>query len=195
MALRLDDYRRLRKEPEGLDVFFVMNYNFLEHDHHLNEFRYEIIRELKDRINYRIVAGFAANSDIPGKYGPYQTQRMPITDYIRNLARSKINIYVRGNENCISVKFGHLLSMAKPIVGETLACNKEQLYSFDGFKEQFAHDDPAKLVGKAFQLLEDPIHREQLRKRNASTFDQHFTPQSVGVDILEKLGVRSFPGS
>lgn len=189
LAFRLEDYRRLRNEPRNLDVFFLINYNFTEQDKHLNEFRYEIIRELKNRSNDRIVAGFVANRDIPGECAAYQMQRMPVAEYIRNLARSKINIYVRGNENCISVKFGHFLSMAKPIVGETLACNKEQLYSFDGFKEQFAHDDPAKLAAKAFQLLEDPIQIEELRNRNASTFDQYFTPQSVGVDILGKLDI------
>ena len=81
------------------------------------------------------------------------------------------------------------MAMGKPIVGETLLNNKENMYAYDRFDEQFAFDDPEEIVERVIYSLENPEGLEDLRRANIETFENHLAPKPVVKDILDQLGI------
>jgi hypothetical protein len=104
-------------------------------------------------------------------------------------ARSRVGVYVRGNHDCLAFKFGELMAMGKPIVGETLMNNRENMYAYDRFDEQFAFDDPQELVERVIYLLEHPAELHELREINTATFENHFAPNPLVKNILDQIGI------
>ena len=186
-ALNIDDFIRYRMESKVYDVFFVMTFNHGENDQYMNEFRYDIMRTLQDAPRCRTVVGFVSRQEIPGKFAKLRMRRFNYKEYVEQIAKSKIGIYVRGNHQGVSIKFGHLLSMGKPIAGQTLGYNQEVLYANPYFDEQFAHDNPEQIASNALQLLRDPDKMKKLSESNSNTFDQIFSPKSVAADLLFKM--------
>jgi glycosyltransferase involved in cell wall biosynthesis len=110
-------------------------------------------------------------------------------EYFDLNARSRVGIYVRGNHDCLAFKFGELMAMGKPIVGETLMNNRENMYAYDRFDEQFAYDDAQELVERVIYLLENPRVLEELGKANTATFENHFAPKPLVKNILDQIGI------
>lgn len=184
----LDYFRQLRHVERDLDLFFVSIY-YPENMHpEEDQWRLAVIEELAQHKQLNAMMGFASHAEkLPGEYAPYRVRRMPFDEYMQQLARSKISLYVRGTHGCLSWKFGHLMSLAKPIVGQTLLNNRENMYQYDCFNEQFAYDDARVLAERVVALLEDPAEMARLEDINLRTFEQQLAPGIVTRGILERL--------
>jgi hypothetical protein len=178
----------LRNAKKDLDVFFVVNLwdNNQQHVCH-NEFRYQLVKEIKRNREIHSIAGFVADRELPEPFAEFRCKRYFLRDYLRNLARARIAIYVRGLHDCLSFKFGQLLALGMPIVGQTIANNRHLLYRNEHFADQFAFDEPERIVEEAVRLLGDPQRARMLSRANARTFDAKFTPRGVTARSLEVM--------
>ena len=168
-------------------MFFVVR--FYDHETHSadNEFRYQIMKEIQQYPDIRSVVGFASHENIPNKYADFQVTPYSLREYLSRIAKARVAIYVRGLHNCLSFKFGQLLSLGMPIVGQTIHNNKDNIMNTDYFDEQFAYDDPKAIVRGAIGLLKNPEKQVALSVSNASVFDIKFAPKAVVADILTHL--------
>ena len=207
-ATHLEEFRNMRKTEKDLDAFALVsiypkawNPSYEE----MNLRRLEIVAGLNELADYDIVAGFfyydKSATDLASyigesqhsRYQKYHMSRLHHADYLHNLARSKLGIYVRGADDCTAFKFGELMAMAKPIVGERFHNNLQQLYSNPLFDQQFAFDDPQDFINRVIYLLENPSEREKLAESNAQTFDTVLAPKPVMAKILDHYVCRTSP--
>lgn len=185
--LSLNQITQLRNVNRDIDIFFVVGYyNNPAHREHI-EFRYQVIKEIRKYPKLVSVTGFAFDGTIPTKFSPFRCGRYTLPNYLTNLARAKVAIYVRGLHNCLSFKLGQFLALGKPIVGQKIINNEKLLYTNNCFKEQFAFDEPKELVAGAVDLLGRPEKLESLSAQNAKTFDTHFTPTAVTAEMLKQI--------
>ena len=182
---RLSYLRHLRRTETDLNVFFVMPY-YPSHKV-LNEFRFEVMKALKEIVKTNVIVGFAPTQKFPENHQYFVQQVYEMRDYFRHLARSKVGIYVRGPHDGISSKLGQLLALGKPIIGQTILNNKELYYPNPFFNEQFAYDDPEEIARNVNDLLQQPEKAELFGKANANTFDTRFSPEIAVTDIIEKI--------
>lgn len=183
----LGEIRHLRKAKTDIDVFFVMMFYGEAHHAHISDVRYEVMRELKRRPEMNVITGFASSRELPDKYDLFRIKPFTPRNYLKHLARSKVAIYVRGAHNCISAKFGHYIALGKPICGQTIYNNAENLYDNDHFKEQFAYETPIQIVDRAVELLQQASQRKHLAESNARTFDTKYSPEIVVSNILKTI--------
>jgi hypothetical protein len=182
---RLSYLRNLRKTETDLNVFFVMPY-YPTHKV-LNEFRFEVMKALKEIVKTNVIVGFAPTQKFPENHHYFVQPVYEMRDYFRHLARSKVGIYVRGPHDGISSKLGQLLALGKPIIGQAILNNKELFYQNPFFSEQFAYDDPEEIARNAKELLQQPEKAELFGKANADTFDTRFSPEIAVTDIILKI--------
>jgi len=187
----LEEMRRLRGCDKDLDVFFVMRH-YPEHRDYTNEFRCRIVEALASCREIRSVAGVVgAARRLPG--GSMQRRRRySLRTYLRNLARARIAVYVRGTWDCVSFKLGQYLCLGLPIVGQPIANNSEVFCRFDSFDEQFAYEEPGAIVSEVRKLLKDPDRMTRLGNANARVFDTQLAPEHVAAGILRTV-TRSRP--
>jgi hypothetical protein len=200
---KISQYQKMRQMENEIDVYFPVflypkewNPNFGP----MNLRRMAIIDELMKLKDYNIFTGFVYYSDsftdfaqyadkqYKSKYEKYLMPRVQQKTHVEYTAGSRIGLYQRGTDNCTSFKFGELMALGKAIVGETLYNNKEQLYAYPCFDDQFAYDDPVELVARIDYLLSHPDELEELRRLNAHTFDTMLSPKPVVSDMLDQLG-------
>lgn len=184
----LADYRRMRAMPKDIDVFFISTLRSeagRPHYTELNNRRRAVIEGLNDYSRFNIMARYL---DLDGDIGgPLAIPKLELDKYLELMARSRIGIYVRGSFDCLSFKFGELMALGGAIVGETILNNREMMYSFDRFGEQFAYDDPESLVERVGYLLEHPSLIDEYARANQETFDNHLSPGPVVSAILDRL--------
>lgn len=185
----LEQVKRLRNTPKDIDIFFVVGYYGIPVHAAEDEFRYQIMREIASRKNILAITGFASHAELPGKFAAFKCKRYLHPEYLHQLSRARIAIYVRGMHDCLSFKFGQIMALGMPVVGQSLYNNSENLYQYPYFKEQFAYDEPGLIIQKAEELLQNPEKLSLLAKTNAHTFDSAFTPEAITARILEQLGL------
>lgn len=181
----LKDLRQLRKQPKVRDVFFMVGY----YDRHesANEFRYQIISELRSRPHIRSFVGFEGRN-LPGKYRELQIDReLPLYEYLTEIASSRVALYTRGVHDCLSFKLGQLLAMGMPMVGQPLHNNRENLMANPYFDAQFAYESPREIVDRLELLLAAPEELDRIGGSNATLFDHKYTPEKVVGDLLNCL--------
>ena len=144
------------------------------------------MKEIKNYSNINSVVGFAGYK-VPGKYAEYQLKPFSLKNYLGCLARSKTAIYVRGLHNCLSFKFGQLLSLGMPIVGQTIKNNRDNIMSNKYFNEQFAYNNPKEIAQEIAKLLINPVKQKELSISNANIFDAKFSPRVIVSDILRQI--------
>jgi glycosyltransferase involved in cell wall biosynthesis len=186
----LEDPRTFRKRPKVRDVFFMVGY-YERHDLE-NEFRYQIISELRARPNISAHVGFVGRN-LPGKYRELQIDReLPLYEYLSEIASSRIALYTRGVHDCLSFKFGQLLAMGMPMVGQSILNNRDELMANPYFDTQFAYENPWEIVDRVEQLLDTPEELGRIGDSNAAVFDFKYTPEKVVRELLAFLsGVES----
>jgi hypothetical protein len=190
---RLETLRSLRSSGKLHDVFFLTTY--YPGDFHANamELRYKIMEQL-DKQGFgqsgQSVYGFASRREIPKPFSKYAVNRYSLSSYMSNLARSRVAIYVRGLHDCISCKFGEYLALGLPVVGQTIANNRDSLLRFPYFVDQFAFDDPLDIVLEAVKMLGRSETRRELAESNARVFDTMLSPEAATADAVEGLGMR-----
>jgi hypothetical protein len=183
--IRIDELRALRDVEKDIDLFFVSRYRQSDVNEEQNDLRLTIINEMSKNQDLNLLIGFVAvKDDAPQEYLKYKLPWFSYSQYLNLLARSRVAIHLHGSLGSLSFRFGEEMSIGKPLVGVTLLNNKENLYEFDRFDEQFAYDDPYDMVERINYLLEHPDKREELRKANIETFERHLVPKSVAVEIL-----------
>lgn len=181
----LGSLRLLRNRPKVRDVFFMVGY-YDRHEQE-NEFRYQIVRALRARPDIRSHVGFVGRN-LPEKYRAFQFAReLPLNKYLQELASSKIALYVRGVHDCLSFKFGQLLAMGMPMVGQPILNNRESLMANPYFDTQFAYEEPRAIVDRVEQLLGNPEELSRIGFSNAMVFDQRYTPERVAGELLAHL--------
>lgn len=181
----LSYFRRLRKIKPDLNLFFVVP--FYHNQIELNDYRYELMKSLESLIKTNIIIGFASRRKLPDKYQYFKQPVYEMRSYLRHLARSKVTIYIRGPHNGISSKFGQLMAMGKPIIGQTIHNNRELYYQNQFFDEQFAYDEPGEIARQVHRLLQDPEKAASFAKANAHTFDTRFSPEVTVSHIIETI--------
>ena len=72
-------------------------------------------------------------------------------------------------------------------MGEPLVNNRQNLYAYDGFSEQFNYTDPKEMADAIAELAADPVKLQQLGDTNTETFETHFTPLAVVRQIMNRL--------
>jgi hypothetical protein len=184
----LEKIRYMRNSKKDFDLFFVMKYRNNKIHSEDNEFRYQIMKEILKCRNLNSFVGFTSNKKIDqNKYADLQMRTYSINDYLRYLSKSRIGIYVRGLHNCVSFKFGQLLALGLPIVGQSIYNNKENIMKNKYFREQFAYDKPKEIVEEAIKLLENKKKQITLGESNANVFDTKFSPKAVASNILRHI--------
>ena len=190
----LDDYRRMRALPKDIDVFYIA---ILRPEDgkpvnvEPNRRRRAIVEGLNKYGRYNIMARYL---DLDGSIGgPLVVPRMKVDKYLNYMARSRINIYVRGSSGCRSFKFGELMALGNAIVGETILNNREMMYGFDYFEEQFAYDEPEEMIERIIDMLEHPTLIEDYSRANQETFEKRLAPGPVVAAILDKLESKTGP--
>jgi hypothetical protein len=187
--LSLEEMVQYRNTKKDLDLFFVTTYYNQKHHAPAMEFRYQIMKEIKNNKDINSVIGFTNYKDLPKEYSAFKFNQSDTRHYLNNVSRAKVAIYVRGLHNCLSFKLGQLLCMGMPIIGQSIVNNKSILYSNLYFKEQFAYDDPCLIVQKAIELLNQPEKMSILGKANAETIDSKYTPNKIIADILMQMSI------
>jgi hypothetical protein len=189
----LADYRRMRAVPKDYDVFFIAlirsevgrPYNI-----ELNNHRKAIVEGLNKYSRYNILARYIdVDGDAKG-LGSYVIPRMKLSEYLNLMSRSRIGIYVRGFFGCLSFKFGELMALGSPVVGESILNNREMMYGFNYFQDQFAYDEPEEIVERIIYLLEHPALIDEYHRANTETFENHLSPRPVVSAILDQLESR-----
>ncbi len=181
----LSYFRRLRKIKPDLNLFFVVPYYSSQKE--LNDFRFDLMKAIENLVKTNLIIGFASRRKLPDKYQYFKQPVFEMRSYLRHLARSKVTIYIRGPHNGISSKFGQLLALGKPIIGQTINNNKELYYQNQFFNEQFAYDEPEEIAKQVYGLLQDPEKAALFAKTNANTFDTRFSPEITVSHIIEKI--------
>lgn len=189
-AKSLENYQQLRNSEKDIDLFFVTTLYHQPKFKELDAKRRVLVDGLNQYEQFKIFAKYVCQDKIEKEIcGPHETEFMNYEEYLKQSARARLGIYIRGNHDGLSFKFGELMAMGKPIVGETLMNNKDNMYAYDRFGEQFAYDDPADLIDRVIYLLQNPQELEELRRTNIETFEKHFTPKPVVKQILDQIGV------
>jgi hypothetical protein len=181
----MKDLRLLRKRPKVRDVFFMVGY-YDRHERE-NEYRYQIISELRSRSSIRSFVGFEGRN-LPGKYRELQIgKELPLYKYLSEIASSRVALYTRGVHDCLSFKLGQLLAMGMPMVGQPILNNRDNLMSNPYFADQFAYESPREIVDRVEQLLGAPEELERIGDSNATVFDLKYTPEKVIGELLAYL--------
>ena len=153
----LDQLRALRSKPKDIDVLFVVAHYRKEHHSDTAKTRYEIVERLSASPKINAVSGLISYKTLPPELAHLHIERFDQATYFDNLARSKLAIYVRGPHECLSFKFGELLALGKPIVGQKILNNADSLYRHPYFSEQFAFETAESIVDEIENLLNNPI--------------------------------------
>jgi hypothetical protein len=185
--VNLSHVRNLRNAPKDLDFFFVMTYYSDDIHQKHNEFRYQLITEIRKLPGISAEAGFASRRPLPGKFGSVQVRRYDLNEYLEVLAKSRVGIYVRGMYDCLSFKLGQFLALGLPVIGQTLQNNRENLYQNPYFKDQFRFDEVHDIVQNAVEALRQPELLTAWSRSNASTYDSTFTPEAVTAKMLSRM--------
>jgi hypothetical protein len=181
---------QMRTIKKDLDIFFVLGFYNSEKHSTANEFRYSVMKEIQEHPEIKSLVGFISyEKTLPGKYRELQVKPYAYEQYLHILARARIGIYVRGLHQCFSFKFGQMLSLGMPIVGQTIYNNRKTIMSNEYFCEQFAYDDPKTIVQEAIKLLGNPEKQFRLGTSNANIFDAKFSPKAVVSDIFRYLNI------
>ena len=182
-----EDMGRLRRTQKDLDVFFVTRFYGQEHHSAHNHYRLRIMKEIKKHPDIVSMVGMTSDEKLRDEFSGFEMKALPLRVYLKNLARARIAIYVRGLHDCISYKLGQYLALGLPIVGQPILNNRKMLYEKDRFPEQFAFDDPVEIARRIVRLLNDPEELKTLGDINAKTFDACFTPARVVSGMLKHL--------
>jgi len=185
----LEDMVAMRALDEDIDIFFVVTFSGKPEHTAEDEYRYRVLRAIQENRDVRSVVGFVGKAKMPEKFSSLRVKRYDLKGYLSRVARSRVAIYVRGLHDCISFKFGQLLALGKPVAGQVILNNVENVGGFEGFDEQFGLEEPEEIAERAFALLGDPERRTRLAQTNAATFDSRFTPVAVVSEILRDIGV------
>jgi hypothetical protein len=186
----IDDYRRMRRSEKDIDAFFITPiYRGKDRAHNVeqNARRKILVEGLNRDKRFNIVARYVASGEPGTDQGPYTIPRLSLREYLDLMSRTRVGIYVRGSFGCLSFKFGELMALGSPVVGETLLNNTDYLYGFAHFDEQFAYDEPEALVERVYYLLNHPDRMEELRRANTETFEKNLTPRAIVAGILDQL--------
>lgn len=180
---KMIDLRNTQKEH---DIFFLTNYYRGKYHETDNEFRYQLITEIRKNRILNAISGFVG-PDLPKKYKEAEVQGLKIKNYLYELAKSRVAIYVRGMLDCISFKFSQYLAIGLPIIGQPLRNNQENIMQFENFDHQFVYEEPRQIVDRVVELINQPESLTKLGKSNAKVFDEHLKPHIVVDEILRHL--------
>lgn len=186
--ISLEDYRDMRQQERDLDLFFVTTI-YMGRDHErINAWRLELLQAIKSHTRLNTHVGIVSKAeDLPGPFAAFQLAPMPFEKYMAQLARSKIGLYTRGTYGAVSFKFGQYFALGKPVVGEPLLNNRQQMYTYDLFAEQFNFTEPNEIAERIAELIANPRELQQLQDANTATFENHFTPKGVAKQIVAQI--------
>jgi len=188
-TMPLERIRQLGDGPTELDLFFVINITGKSAHGDDDAYRHRLAREIQRRRDVIAKVGLVSRGLMPRAYSDLQVRPYALKEYLAQLSRAKVAIYVRGLHDCLSFKLGQLLALGKPIVGQRILNNRDRLMSHARFDEQFGFEEPEAIVARALELLENAEERAQLAEANRRTFDASFTPRAVVAEVLRHMGV------
>ncbi len=180
-----EEIQKLRTDAKATDVVFIIRIYNESHHEPLNELRYEVARRLRDHPDINATIGLLGRSD--GKYGEFATAEISTTNYLEQLAASRVGLYVFGPHRCLSFKLAELLALGLPVVGMSIPQDHHNLGSIPVLAEQFAYDDPTSLVEGVAKVLDDQSRLVDLSRRNIELFESRFAPEPTARRILDQL--------
>ena len=175
--------RGLRGSPKTHDVSFAVRLYRQQHHSSINEFRNEVGRRLVEHpdIDARVTFIHGSKSLLQ-KVRPAAASPL---DYLTRLAGSRVAIYVWGAHRCLSFKMFEQLAIGLPIIGQPIPQDRANLAGFKGFDEQFAHDDPARLVEAVAAAVRNDEWLSRTADTNAAIFDEFFAPQVTAGRLVD----------
>ena len=183
---RFDELIELRSSPKTVDVVFVNRIYSQPNHKPINDFRYEVGHRLATHADINAVVGFIGPG-VSGKFERYAMTEDRPEDHVRQLASSRIGVYVWGTHRCLSFKFGELLGLGVPVVGQTIPQDREHFASLGRLDEQFAHDDPQELVDAVTATLGDEALMRELARSNREVFDETLAPRPSAQRIVDHV--------
>ncbi|NJM14622.1 MAG: hypothetical protein HC896_03890 [Bacteroidales bacterium] len=168
-------------------MFFVMTYYNKERHKGDNDFRYSLIKELKQNKDIKSVTGLVSNVRIPGKYGELQIPGYSYYDYMKEISRSKVAIYTRGVHECISFKLGQLMAMGMPMVGQKIVNNAGFYYGLPNFTEQLSYNSPKEIVDRLSVAIRDRAWLKEMSRSNLNLFNNTLLPVHFVKDLFKTI--------
>jgi hypothetical protein len=184
----LQQLLKLRQCTKTHDVFFVSRYYAQAHHAPWMEFRYEIMREIRQQAGIHSVCGFVGGSDLPRKFADLRMPKLSFARYMRCLAAAKMAVYVRGLHDCVSFKFSESLALGLPIVGQSVANDVEVVLRSGQLREQLRFDTPTDIAARVGELLANDEELARLGAESVRLFDAHLSPEVVTRRMLDDIG-------
>ena len=179
------ELKSLRNQRKTRDVFLMLGY-YKNHPTH-NEFRLELMKRIREHKHINAYMGFA-DKYLPNEYKEFQIMhKISLRKYLHEMAKSRVALYVRGMHDCFSFKFGQVLAMGMPIVGQPLRNNSSALMDNAHFDRQFIFEEPRDIVERLAGLLDNPDEMAMLGSANAVTFDSNYMPEKVASTLLHSM--------
>lgn len=185
----MDKVRSLRGTPKERDLLFVMMIYRQPHHRPVNEFRYEVVRQLRANRDINAMVGLVGHLD--EKYAELAVDRVHPAEHLRRLAASRIGVYVVGTHDCLSFKFCEMMALGLPIVGQPVMQDVDYFNSLPGIAEQFQYNNPDDLVRAIEETLASPNVYEKTAESNRELFDSQLAPVHVAKRILSFVLDRS----
>ena len=186
--MTLSQILKLRNEDKTKDIFFVMT--FYDNEKHSDDIdlRYKLMTLLKHDSEIDSSVGFISKGKLPSKYNELYISKFSFQDYMKNLASSRLGIYVRGLHQCLSFKMSEQLALGLPVCGQTFSNSKEVLKCLPKFLDQYQYETAEDIYCGIKTLLGDTEKMTILRQNNMDVFDKSLNPKAVCETILEKVG-------
>lgn len=177
----------LRYEHKSKDIFFVMTY--YENEKHSDDIdlRYKLMTLLKNDSEIDSSVGFISKGKLPPKYKGLQIPKFSFQEYMKNLASSRLGIYVRGLHQCLSFKMSEQLALGLPVCGQKFSNSIDLLKCLPKFLDQYQYETAEDIYSGIKTLLGDTEKMTTLRQNNMDVFDKSLNSKTVCKTILEKI--------
>jgi hypothetical protein len=182
-----------RNHAKDIDVFFVTSYR--GNERHAREMadRYRVIKRLLATEGLRIAAGLNSFGPLPDRYADVHHPRLKRGEYTQTLARSRVVVYTRGMDGCISSKFSLSMAVGNAVIGEPLMNNPALMERNPHLAEQLAWLDPDDIAEHAIDLARHPERAQEFGAMNAAMFDRQIAPRAAAQYVLLTLSGQREP--
>ena len=184
----LSYFDKVRDRKKIRDFTFLVTYYDHPDHKHINEYRLELIRKLREDPSLNGIAAFASRASTPAAYSPYTLGVIPLRKLLNMYAESRVAIYVRGLHDCLSFKLGQYLALGMPIAGQNILLDNHFAQSIPNLDAQFNCASPDDIVRNLKMLLNSPPGTTAaIGRANLEYFKNHTSPIRTAEHIVSTM--------
>ena len=183
----LERIAAMRRLPKKYDVVFLTTHYGSPAAKKQMDFRQEIIQRLRESPRLHCRAGFVSSGSTALLGSSLIEKPMPLAKYLELLASGRVGVYVRGLKDCVSFKLTQMLSLALPIVGQSLNSPGHLLREATWLDNCLRFETPDLIVSEVEKLIRQPARQEELSNANQRLFFDRMCPKAVVSKILDDL--------